>query len=118
MISDSNQNMELEQLRKILLGPMEETNEARDKKILDFIKAETAATAQRLDQIEARLNKISAAVEDERRSTLAEVGDAITELGQHLTRQAGERQPEFHEPELQSVASGGNLRESVVRILK
>lgn len=118
MISDSKPNVELEQLRRILLGPMEETNETRDKKILDFIKSETAANAQRLDRIEARLNDITAAAEDERRDTLAEIGEAIAELGQHLKRQSGDRQQDYDQPELQNVAAGGNLRESVVRILK
>lgn len=88
MTTDNNGNLELEQLRRIMLGPIEESNAARDKKILDFIKAEMAATAERLERMEARLNDISALVENDRRDTLAEIGGALTELGQHLERQA------------------------------
>ncbi|MGI9413940.1 MAG: hypothetical protein ACR2PM_09735 [Hyphomicrobiales bacterium] len=111
-------NLELDQLRQILLTPMEKTNELRDQKILDFIKGETASTLARLNQIEARLVEISDTVADERRRTVTDIGDAIAELGQQLKRLGGEPDMDDEPEKVQSIGAGGNLRQSVIRALK
>ena len=119
MIVDDKGNLELDQLRQILLSPMEKTNEVRDQKILDFIKSETAATLARLNQIEARLNEISESVADDRQRTMTDIGDAIAELGQQLKKFAVETDStDSTESKVQNIGAAGNLRQSVVRALK
>ena len=82
MTGDNKAEMELDQIRRILLGPIEEVYEARDKRIFDFIKRETTTTIERLDQIEARLAEITTVMEGTRRNTLRELAKAISELAQ------------------------------------
>ena len=118
MIVDDKGNLELDQLRQILLSPMEKTNELRDQKILDFIKSETAATMSRLNQIEARLNDLSESVADDRRRTVTEIGDAIAELGQQLKRLGDAPVSDTSESKVQNIGVASNLRQSVVRALK
>jgi len=118
MIVDDKGNLELDQLRQILLSPMEKTNELRDQKILDFIKSETAATMSRLNQIEARLSEVSDTMADDRRRTVTEIGEAIAELGQQLKRLADAPISETTESKVQNIGAASNLRQSVVRALK
>ena len=118
MIVDDKGNLELDQLRQILLSPMEKTNELRDQKILDFIKSETAATMSRLNQIEARLSEVSDTMADDRRRTVTEIGEAIAELGPQLKKLADAPISETTESKVQNIGAASNLRQSVVRALK
>ncbi len=80
MAAESKAEVEMEQIRRILLGPVEEANSARDERILNFIKSETTASAERLERMEARLDELAAMVEHSRRSTLTDLGKAIEDL--------------------------------------
>jgi hypothetical protein len=90
-MTDSKAESELDQIRRILLGPIEDANAARDERILNFIKAETTASAERLDRMEARLSELAALVENSRRSTLSELGRAIEDLAAQPKRHAEPR---------------------------
>ncbi len=80
MTAETKAAVELEEIRRILLGPVEEANAARDERILNFIKSETTASAERLERMEARINELAAMVENARRTTLTDLGKAIEDL--------------------------------------
>ena len=86
MAAENKAEVEMEQIRRILLGPVEEANAARDERILNFIKSETTASAERLERMEARLDELAALVEQSRRSTLTDLGRAIEDLAVQTKR--------------------------------
>ena len=106
MTLDKKASVELEHLRKILTGPLAEDNEARDEKILEIIRNEMSATAERLDRLEARLEDISTLVETHRRGILAEVGEAIATLGDRDKRQATDPKTEDPQDDVPDLAVG------------
>ncbi len=110
MTADNSAEVELDQIRRILLGPIEEVYEARDKRIFDFIKAETTATNERLERMEARLNEISAGVEGSRRNTLRELSKAISELAQQPKRLVVDAAKEDIHDNVQALAASRNVR--------
>ena len=83
MTTDNTADTELEKVRRILLGPVDQNNEARDKRIMDFIRDETTANAAQLDRMEIRLREITAMVNKTRRDTLNELSKAISDLAEH-----------------------------------
>lgn len=87
MTTDNTADTELEQVRRILLGPIDQNNEARDKRIMDFIRDETTANAAQLDRMEIRLREITAMVNKTRRDTLSELSKAISDLAEHPLKQ-------------------------------
>ena len=100
---------ELNEIRRILFGPIEESNDARDERILKFIKSEMAATSERLDRIEARLDELAATVDDSKQDTLNEIGRAIVEISQHPKRLMGPNTGELHD-NVQALAASRNSR--------
>ncbi len=82
MTTDNTADAELDQVRRILLGPIEQNNDARDKRIMDFIKAETTANAEHLDRMETRIREITTMVNTSRRETLGELSRAIADLAE------------------------------------
>ncbi len=110
MTTDNKTETELDQVRRILLGPIEENNDARDKRILDFIKGETTANAEHLDRMEARLGEITAMVAANRRATLSELSKAITDLAERPGQPTPETNATKLQGNVQALAATRNTR--------
>ena len=90
MTTENRAETELDQVRRLLLGPFEQNNDARDQRIKDFIRDETMANAAQLDRMEKQLREITAVVNKARRETLSELSKAISDLAQDPAQHVAE----------------------------
>ena len=101
MVSDTSASEELDQVRKIMTGPLEEHIEMLDNKVLEVIGQMQATVFERISAIETQVQELSGLVEEDRSRMVNEIGDAMAQLGRQL-RDAGrsedtEPMPESHD---------------------
>lgn len=76
----------IDQVRELLFGETQRQNDTRAEDLQKMVDALEAKLSRRLDQLEARLTALAQAGDDDRRKSLADVGQALSVLGKQINK--------------------------------